>query len=580
MRVRSQSVMRHVDLLSGQPSEPARSIRAGFLIFALSTACLNLNSWDVDGGDGGTSLARPNADSGVSMGGAGGQVSASDGGGGSGEAGSSGLPAGDAASTADTPTASTCTAGVPRCSSTGSAVEICTVAGDWKVDHVCPAICADGACAGSCTPGDKQCGTEQKAELCSMDGQWMAGVACPFLCRGKGECTGECKPGERKCGEGPALLVPYQCDDQGMWIASPPCANLCSKGSCSGSCPPASVQCGAGNKPESCTAMGTWEPGPACTNQTCVKGACAGVCAPGARQCGSSNNPQNCDGSGLWKDEAGCKGQTCVKGVCQGACAPDDPKRCSPDGKSVQTCGTSGIWMNVDTCGNNGCTAGVCNACRPGGKVCQGKTLRTCNDAGTGWLADVECGLSCDSNALKCINCQPKTETCNGQDDDCDGQIDDGNLCSRNNGTADCRNGRCGNVGCNQGYRECSGNCVADSQFCGGNCGDGYEACNQKCYRLGSLPKELCDGVDNNCSGGVDEGNLCGNGQSCAGSKGCKKASGVKCGVGSECASGTCLSGSPPVGNCSKAIDQECYPSDPVPCKPEWGTCVDVGVCK
>jgi hypothetical protein len=345
-------------------------------------------------------------------------------------------------------------------------------------------------------------------------------------------------------------------------------------------CVVGTLRCATGTAAvETCSSTGEWKLDRTCPS-ICLNGACAGMCTPNDRQCATDQKPQLCSMEGQWKDESPCIGQTCVKGVCQGACAPTDPKRCSADGVSTQTCGAGGTWMNVDACGNNGCTAGACNACRPSTKVCQGKTLRTCNDSGSGWLPDLECGISCDPTALKCINCQPRTETCNGQDDDCDGQIDDGTLCNRSNGTADCRSGRCANTGCNSSYRECSGNCVAASQYCGGGCGEGYEACNQKCYRLGSLPKESCDGVDNNCSGGVDEGNLCKSGESCAGSKGCKKANGVVCSSGSECAGGTCQPGTPPVGYCSKRIDQECWLTDAVPCKPEDGACINFGSCR
>ena len=308
----------------------------------------------------------------------------------------------------------TCSVGQTRCAMSGApAVEVCMVGGAWAMQKTCTSICANGECAGSCAPDDKQCGADQKPAICSKDGDWVPGEPCPNVCTGKGECTGDCKPGTAKCGAGPDNLIPYECDDKGKWMAKTACSNLCANGSCGGSCPPTTTRC-VGNTPQTCSAMGTWDPGQPCKGQACVAGKCTGVCEPKAVMCGASNNLQTCDANGAWQDGSPCSGKTCVKGACIGSCAPNAPKRCSPDQKATQTCGANGVWMNGDSCADRGCTGDTCNMCKPGSKKCTGNSLQTCNGAGSAWGQDQPCLYKCDATKLVCIDAIPCAPACNG----------------------------------------------------------------------------------------------------------------------------------------------------------------------
>jgi hypothetical protein len=417
------------------------------------------------------------------------------------------------------PPPNACTVGTTRCATGAPAVEVCTLNGDWKFYKTCIAICENGACAGMCTPDDKQCGADQKPETCSKEGQWVTATdACPSVCSGKGECTGECKPGLKKCGDAPNNLTPYECDDKGKWVAKTPCLNFCSNGSCSGTCMPNKVQCASsGNKTEICGPMGTWEPGQACTGKACVTGACVGVCEPNARQCGANNTTQVCDKTGSWKDEKACTGQTCVKGACVGVCEIGAPKRCSPDGKAVQSCGAGGVWTNGDSCAN-GCTAAACNVCKPNSKICAGTALRTCNGSGSGWVVpDTDCKIRCDATALRCIDCEKKAEVCDGLDNDCDG-IADNNVptkpCSPAcAGTQRCVGGSysgcgptntdkcCGGVDCATkkpagGTASCNGSqcvpsCPGGTHLCGGQCksDNSVATCGDRCDPCPAAPQ-------------------------------------------------------------------------------------------
>jgi len=83
----------------------------------------------------------------------------------------------------------------------------------------------------------------------------------------------------------------------------------------------------------------------------------------------------------------------------------------------------------------------------------------------------------------------PRREICNGVDDDCDGVVDNGNP-------------------------EAGQRCLTGLS---GACSEGLTACvagGLVCNQIEQPAAEICDGVDNNCNAAVDEGNP-GGGQAC-----------------------------------------------------------------
>jgi hypothetical protein len=108
-------------------------------------------------------------------------------------------------------------------------------------------------------------------------------------------------------------------------------------------------------------------------------------------------------------------------------------------------------------------------------------------------------------------------ETCNGIDDDCDGLIDEGQL-------NDC--GQCGEEPeeiCDGIDNDCDGLTDEDIvKTCQSQCGMGYQVClpvnctiadGLGCWTECSVPKpqeEICDGLDNDCDGLIDEDLNCG----------------------------------------------------------------------
>ncbi len=92
--------------------------------------------------------------------------------------------------------------------------------------------------------------------------------------------------------------------------------------------------------------------------------------------------------------------------------------------------------------------------------------------------------------------CSPAPENCNQQDDDCDGEIDEN--FDLQNDVNNC--GSCGTA--------CAINYVCTNGVCATRCGDGFIQLGEDCTTcpadVASL--EICDNVDNNCDGQVDEG--------------------------------------------------------------------------
>jgi hypothetical protein len=294
------------------------------------------------------------------------------------------------------------------------------------------------------------------------------------------------------------------------------------------------------------------------------------------------------------------------------------------------------------------CDNGKLGSCyKTGTYVCKGDgTGVVCNAPDATGTTEICNGLDddCDGEIDEipgCLPCLPQPEICNGKDDDCNGQTDENIApvpCGKDVGectlgTATCTGGKLvcsGGIGptpelCDGKDNDCDGvvdgmaepcypfatGCDLKTGLCVGSCSLGTRICQTGVWSacVGALgpQKEVCDGIDNDCDGQLDEDAECPAGQKCLAGEcvgpctgnefscpagmackdgwcvpdECKK---IKCPEGQFCKSGVCVD--PCLGkSCGPqekciggvCIDQSCY--NPANACPAGERCIE-GSCK
>jgi hypothetical protein len=306
---------------------------------------------------------------------------------------------------------------------------------------------------------------------------------------------------------------------------------------------------------------------------------------PQAEICDGKDN--NCNGQ---IDEAVTRSCTSACGTGVETCdykGPGDPNNwinCTAAKPKTETCngkdddcdgaidngvGTAGPCSNSDGCaGTRVCQGGawVCDAPKSQPEICDGKdndcdgavdngVTRACSSACG--LGQETCVFSADGDPTNdwknCSAPLPGAETCNGKDDDCDGAIDNnlppGKQCTIGGclGKQKCTGGKWVCDAPIPGEEICDGldnNCNGQideglKRSCATSCGFGSEVCSftddndpTNDWSGCTAPQptaEICDGVDNDCNGAVDDatpgGKLPGEGDPCDHPSGntCKK---------------------------------------------------------
>ncbi len=300
-----------------------------------------------------------------------------------------------------------------------------------------------------------------------------------------------------------------------------------------------------------------------------------GACAPGITHCMAG--AVHCQPNATIVDET-CNGidDDCDAMVDEGASG----------GALTQSCyggptGTAGV--GICTQGTQTCSGGMFGPCtgevRPATETCNG-TDDNCSgtadegNPGGGVVCSTGMPGACAPGATRCtagaIECVPNrmsmAETCNGIDDNCNGSIDE--LPGGGAITQMCYGGPVGTAGV--------GLCTSGTQTCSGGTFGGCTG------EVRPVP-ELCNGLDDNCNGTADDGNP-GGGFSCATSSPGVCSAGV-----AHCISST-ISCVPNIAvgsmveicnglddNCNGTVD-EGFPGLAGPCSAGVGACTASGV--
>ena len=412
-----------------------------------------------------------------------------------------------------------CSVGIGECTASGVMVcaedgsqSTCDAAVGEAVDEICDGL--DNDCDGSideelincCIPGqDQECGIgtgicTEGTQVCTEDfefGECLDDSGDPIvtaedfeLCNELDDnCNGEADE-EFNVGE-PCVSGRGQCEVEGVYI--------CSEDGESTFCDAESEEPGE----EICDGVdndcdGNIDRDEDGNTLSLICGSPIGECEEGIQAC-EDGVWSDCRGSNEASDELcdeldnDCDdetdedfplGEVCTAGV--GACESDGVMVCTGNQLGVECSAEPGspqieICNGIDDNCNGSVDENVPQCCEPNDTMDCGSSTGTCTAGIQTCDSERNWGACFDESGQPVV--QAQTEICNGEDDDCDGDVDETFALS---------------VPCEQGRGECraSGVTVCNEHGTSVVCG----------AELGEAEDEICDGLDNDCDGAVDEG--------------------------------------------------------------------------
>jgi hypothetical protein len=448
--------------------------------------------------------------------------------------------------------------GTTTCGGAGCTVTVQNCVGG--VVQTCDAHQVDGqACddGNACTQTDTcQAGTctGSNPVICAASDQChVAGVCNPA----NGQCSNPNKADGSACDDGNACTQTDTCQSGVCTGSNPVVCAASDQCHVAGVCNPANGQCSNPNKADGSAC----NDGNACTsNDVCTNGVCGGTAytcaAPDqCHQAGTCNGDGTCSFANKANGTACNDGNACTQtDTCQnGTCTGSNPVVCTP----LDQCHTAGV-CNTST--------GVCsNPNQPNGTACNDGNACTRTDT-------CQAGVCTGSNPVVCTAsdqchvagvCNPANGTCSNPSAPNGTACNDSNACTKSDV---CTNGSCAGTPYScapPGLCQFAGSCNGDgtcsyqpiingtpeggSQACTtglpGVCSSGHTFCNGSgaltCVQNTAASTDICDGLDNDCNGNVDNDLDEGFPNSCNGDANIAVASGTSVTVEGKTNSGT-----------------------------------------